>query len=265
MNVLYCPGTTSGSSSSGASGGSSDAAVVYDALADGPADDGASSDSAAGVSDATVQMAPSDAGSDACVRRNGGGTAPTGNGAMACASIALSANPVFTVGTATITPEDSGVSASTEDSGVVSTVASETDATIQNGIGGISAIPCQFLNGSSCPAGQPAYKNTNPPSTTGVGSAAKTVTGLTNGVHYSVAVAAVDGSGNVGPQSSPEQCATPAPIDDFYKVYRLAGGTAGGGFCSLDAAGAPVDLTVLAVPAAATAFGLARRRRRRKS
>lgn len=57
------------------------------------------------------------------------------------------------------------------------------------------------------------------------------ITGLKNGVRYSVAVSAVDLVGNVGKLSN-VTCASPNPVDDFFKVYRDAGGQAGGGFCT---------------------------------
>lgn len=62
------------------------------------------------------------------------------------------------------------------------------------------------------------------------------VKGLTNGHAYSIGVAGVDSVGNIGPLSN-VVCATPEPTDDFYQLYRDAGGTAGGGFCSVGAVG----------------------------
>lgn len=67
---------------------------------------------------------------------------------------------------------------------------------------------------------------TNPTATEGH------VKDLTNGQSYSVAIAGVDSVGNVGPLSN-LVCASPEPTDDFYQLYRDAGGTAGGGFCSV--------------------------------
>lgn len=48
---------------------------------------------------------------------------------------------------------------------------------------------------------------------------------------YSIAVAGIDAVGNVGTLSM-INCAKPQPIDDFYKLYREAGGKAGGGYCT---------------------------------
>ncbi len=88
--------------------------------------------------------------------------------------------------------------------------------------------------GSSCPTNV-LVVNTAPKEEYYCGSGSGTsgkVSGLKNGVRYSVAVAAVDGVGNVGKLSN-VTCATPSPVDDFFKVYRDAGGQAGGGFCTV--------------------------------
>jgi len=58
-----------------------------------------------------------------------------------------------------------------------------------------------------------------------------TISGLENGVQYSVAVAAYDSVGNVGKLSN-VACAVPSEVDDFFTKYREAGGKAGGGFCT---------------------------------
>ena len=88
--------------------------------------------------------------------------------------------------------------------------------------------------GSACPTNV-LIANTDPKEAhycgSGTGTTGK-VTGLKNGVTYSIAVAAVDGVGNVGKLSN-VTCATPSPVDDFFKVYREAGGKGGGGFCSI--------------------------------
>ncbi|MEO8901486.1 MAG: hypothetical protein ABI488_07180 [Polyangiaceae bacterium] len=82
-------------------------------------------------------------------------------------------------------------------------------------------------------------------------------TGLVNNVAYNVAVAAVDIYENVGPLS-PLDCKVPQPITGFYKAYRDAGGTGGGGFCSFSTKHEPVILiTVFGL-----AIGLVFRRRR---
>lgn len=82
--------------------------------------------------------------------------------------------------------------------------------------------------------------------------------GLVNGVGYAVAVAAVDSVGNSGPLSQ-VACGTPQPVDDFFELYRRAGGKGGGGFCALGAEPAPgaAAASLLAL----LALGVRRRRR----
>lgn len=58
------------------------------------------------------------------------------------------------------------------------------------------------------------------------------VKGLANGHSYSIGVAGVDSVGNLGPLSG-LICGTPEPTEDFYTLYRDAGGMAGGGFCTV--------------------------------
>jgi hypothetical protein len=203
--------------------------------------------------DATVVSTVSSVeSSDACVYINGGGTVPTGTGGAVCSSIVLGAPPVFTVGATLETL--------TDDAGDLL----EPDASgVEVGTGGIASIPCANLAGASCSADAGAFSNTGNPSVTGLSGSTLTIGGLTNGVTYSVVVSAIDGSGNVGPQSSPQQCDYPAPVNDFFKTYRLDGGGAGGGFCTLEAVGAPTGASVFSMGFGALAFGLARRRRKR--
>lgn len=89
------------------------------------------------------------------------------------------------------------------------------------------------------------------------------VAGLRNGYTYSIGVAAIDGVGNVGTQSN-IACAAPQPIDDFYKLYREAGGEGGGTFCTASGGiGRGVRLFALVIAGAAGVAWGARRRRRR--
>jgi hypothetical protein len=67
---------------------------------------------------------------------------------------------------------------------------------------------------------------------TGQTATSFTITGLANGVQYEVAVGAVDAVGNVGPIGL-ANCATPQPTVGFPENYASAGGTAGGGFCTV--------------------------------
>ena len=83
-------------------------------------------------------------------------------------------------------------------------------------------------------------------------------TGLVNGVTYAVAVAATDTLGNVGPLSK-VACGSPQPVDDFFELYRRAGGKGGGGFCAI---GAEPSSAGLALAGLALGAWLVRRRRR---
>jgi hypothetical protein len=83
-----------------------------------------------------------------------------------------------------------------------------------------------------------------------------------NGTRYTVSVAATDGFANSGAVSS-SSCATPGPVDDFWKKYREAGGQAGGSFCALEHVGAPAGASLFALVTAAAAVSFVRRRRRR--
>ena len=60
--------------------------------------------------------------------------------------------------------------------------------------------------------------------------------GLTPGVEYAVGVAGRDKVGNVG-KLSVLACGSTEPVDDFFDIYRRAGGQAGGGFCGMCAVG----------------------------
>lgn len=86
------------------------------------------------------------------------------------------------------------------------------------------------------------------------------VKGLVNGHSYSVGVAGVDTVGNLGPLSE-VVCQSPEPTEDFYQLYTDAGGTAGGGFCSIQGArgGAHMGISALAL---LSFVGLASRMRR---
>ena len=82
-------------------------------------------------------------------------------------------------------------------------------------------------------------------------------TSLVDGVPYNIAVAAVDIYENTGPLST-LKCQVPQPVTGFYKAYRDAGGTGGGGFCSFSMNRKPLILLVVL----GLASGLVWRRRR---
>lgn len=86
-----------------------------------------------------------------------------------------------------------------------------------------------------------------------------TLTGLTNGDSYTVVVTSIDGSGNVGPVSTPA-CGTPQPTNDYWKTYKKDNGGALG--CALES-GTSNDVPLFALGLAATAAAFIRRRTRR--
>jgi hypothetical protein len=134
--------------------------------------------------------------------------------------------------------------------------------TTSSGNVGVATIPCDYLIGASCPAGQPAY-TAQTITLTGESNGSYTLKGLTNNVHYNVVVSAVDNSGNIGPPSSPIACDYPAPVTDFWDRYRGAGGPAGGGFCALEGVGMPAGTAMLFGSLGAGLLAAVRRRRRR--
>jgi hypothetical protein len=224
-STLYCPDSSAPftTTDAGDDGSATDAALATD--------DAASTTDAAG-----------------CYYINGGGSLPTGSGGTSCTSTVLVSGIVQDSGTTTVITE-------TDEAGNV------IDSGTFSGTGGIATIPCQYLVGTSCPAGQAAYTAINP-TVPGKAAGTYTISGLVNGTTYNVVVAAVDNSGNPGPPS-PESCDYPAPVNDFWHVYRQDGGRAGG-FCALEAVGEPVPSAAgLALIAVTSAFALRRRRRRR--
>ncbi|HEX3344092.1 MAG TPA: hypothetical protein VHS09_05935, partial [Polyangiaceae bacterium] len=123
--------------------------------------------------------------------------------------------------------------------------------TVEEGTGGISTIPPQYLiNGSS------GFTIADK----AVGS--YTIKGLIDGVTYTVVVASVDGTGNVGPPSL-EVCDYPGPVRDFWQTYNEDGGH-GGGFCALEAVGSGGASSLAGVAGVLGFAAIARRRRRSK-
>jgi hypothetical protein len=118
---------------------------------------------------------------------------------------------------------------------------SEIDASVY-GVGNVGGNTTSSFNIQTLPNGQP----------------------LIDGHQYAVAVAAYDDDGNVGLLSN-LVCQTPEPIVDFWDRYSADGGTAGGGFCALEAPGAPVAGSVFGVGVGVAVVAFARRRRRRNS
>jgi len=103
----------------------------------------------------------------------------------------------------------------------------------------------------------PAYKCG---SVTGKTASSGVARGLQNGASYGVAIAAVDGVGNVG-KLSEVKCGIPVPVTDFYEYYRELNGGGGGGFCTVSA-GRAAPPAPLAIPLTVLGLLLLRRRGR---
>jgi MYXO-CTERM domain-containing protein len=213
-----------------------DAASASDASDD--ASDGAA------VLDATTGAATSDA-SSACFFVT---TTPT-NGTSTCPGM------VFPGASST-----QDAAAATASSTTLADGAVEDSGVTETGSGGSTNIDCAFLVGASCPAGQKAFTATRT-SVTGESSGSFTVTGLVNGVNYNFTVAAVDNFGNIGPLA-PQTCQVPAPVNDFFDLYRTEGGGGGGGLCSVDVVGGPAGGGAAVGAIGVALMGLRRRRRR---
>lgn len=150
------------------------------------------------------------------------------------------------------TCDDAGADDASAD-GATSDAAATTDAAADATTSGGSACPTNVLFEGDIP--DEKYRCGSGSGTSG------RVTGLQNGVRYSVAVAAIDGVGNSGKLSN-VTCQSPSPVDDFFKVYRDAGGQGGGGFCSVPGAiGHGAGLSGLALIVAAAVASMLRRRK----
>jgi hypothetical protein len=180
-------------------------------------DDGGDDGSDGGEDGSTVDAGAAAVVDAGCYVINVGGS--TGGGA--CSSVILTSGIVQDSGAGAVEVLD-------EDGDVI-----ESDAgTSTSGSGGISTIPSANLIG----VGNGGV--TVPDKSTG----SFTIEGLKDNSTYTVVVAAVDGFGNIGPPST-EACSSPAPIEDFWKIYRDDGGMAGGGLCALEEIGAHVPST----------------------
>jgi hypothetical protein len=209
----------------------------------------------ASTTPSNAQLVCPDASSDdgstsGCVLLSTGGTTTTGS-AAACNSTVL---------TGSILQPNATVEATTEFDDAGNVIDS---GEVEQGTGGIATIPCANLVGTSCTAGQPVYSAQNV-SVTGESDAHFNLSGLTNGNMYTVAVSAVDLFGNPGPPST-EACATPEPVDDFWKLYREAGGQAGGGFCALEVVGSRAGSSAALFAVGLVGLAATRRRRRRRA
>ncbi len=84
-----------------------------------------------------------------------------------------------------------------------------------------------------------------------------------NGQVYAIAVAATDSFGNVGELSSPI-CQFPETTSDFWRDYRNAGGTSGGG-CTVEGPAVPVGSVSLLLVGGVVVLSTLRRARRARS
>ncbi len=218
--------------------GTAESADATEEIAGEEASTDSASDVGTPVASADATTSTSDAG---CYFINVAGTGESTDGAgTSCNDSNLSSAIVSDAGAVTTVVDDAG-----DDGGTT---------TVTTGAGGISTIPPQFL--------------ITPDNGTGITVGDKTATqyqikGLQNGTTYTVVVAAVDGYGNVGPPST-EVCDYPAPTQDFFATYKNDGGGAGGGFCALEAPGAPAS-SLAGGAALVGAVAFLRRRRRRGS
>ncbi len=212
----------------------------------------------AGVLEASTDGAPGDGDLEA---GDGGSVAGTGDagglptdcnpvnmggsgdgGASSCADLLLTAHQ-FIVG-GTTTEEIDGATVEVEASTVTTT---DVDGGEEGGVtltgGGIAEIPLQYKAGEI----------------DSITATSLTLTGLTNGLTYHVVVTSIDGSGNVGPVSTP-QCGKPGPVNDFWQSYKDDGGGASG--CALESGGNAQTGSVFGLGMFAAAAALLRRRRR---
>jgi hypothetical protein len=228
--TLVCPDT--GAASTGDA--TVDSATGDDGSLDGPVE----SSVADGASEASVGPLPYDGG---CYYVNKGGQQPASANGYTCNDSILASGVT----------EDGGLDASIITEPVVFDEAGDLleAGSVEEGNGGISTIPLQYLlNGSS--GFTIADKS--------VGS--YTIKGLLDGVTYTVVVASVDGTGNVGPPSL-EVCDYPAPVRDFWQTYREDGGQASG-FCALETIGSGGASSLAGVAAVLGLAAFMRRRRR---
>lgn len=154
-------------------------------------------------------------------------------------------------------------------SSTTSTTSSTTSSTTTGGGGGDGAcasdllIPGEQLDESALPEGVFRCGES-----TGISDIEVTqINGvpLVNDQTYVVAVAAYDQSRNIG-KLSELACETPRPVDDFYELYRRAGGQAGGGYCSVSGVlGRPDAAAILAALLGCSAGALALRRKARRA
>jgi len=153
---------------------------------------------------------------------------------------------------------------STFDSGVADGATTIATATDGGAVGGSVGVGISEIDASAYGVGNVGGNTTSSYTITSVRYPDGGTGPLINGHQYAVAVAAYDDDGNVGIVSN-LGCQTPAPVTDFWDKYKEDGGLAGGGFCALEAPGAPVAGSVFGIGAGTALVAYGRRRRRRNS
>jgi hypothetical protein len=150
-----------------------------------------------------------------------------------------------------------GTGGTTGGGGTGTTTTTTTTAAGGTGGGTSGACTAPHLVAGELPPASVASAGSTQDQTTGYAS------GLQVGVVYACGVAGYDLVGNVG-KLSELACAAPEPIDDFFSLYRKAGGQAGGGYCGYCAA-RPGPKQGLVAWGLAGGLGLALLGRRRRS
>ncbi|MEZ4373043.1 MAG: hypothetical protein R3B07_19630 [Polyangiaceae bacterium] len=203
-------------------------------------------------------MGPATGGSAGAGTAGAGGATAGAGGATAGAGGATAGAGGATAGAGGAT---AGAGGATAGAGGTLSAVGGTSAAGAAGTSGVAGTG-GTASGSDCTASA-LIPGEIPPSdyecgSTGTNNATSgTVKGLLNGTKYTIGVAAVDNLGNVGTLSE-LACDTPEPVDDFYEVYRRAGGKGGNGYCSINQSSAPGMLGL--VLAAMGALVLRRRR-----
>jgi hypothetical protein len=159
----------------------------------------------------------------------------------------------FTSNVTLTTTEEGGIS--DVDGGVITPIVTSVDGAGATGLVGISEI-----DASAYGVGNVGGNTTSSFNVETLPSGMR----LIDGHQYAIAVAAYDDDGNVGLLSN-LVCQTPAPIVDFWDRYAVAGGTAGGGFCALQAPGVPVAGSMFGMGVGVAMVAFLRRRRRTNS
>jgi hypothetical protein len=226
------------------SSGSGDAAQPADAsctqlvyVCPNGGQDAASQDAASDVAEGGSDAAASDAASDAASEGGADAGCHWENQTISCAESDGGTCGSSVLGASVL---QDGSTTTTDDAG-----------NVVSGQGGISQVPsANFVDLSGGATVSDRATGTH------------TITGLQDFQLYNVAVAAVDGYGNVGPASA-QVCDSPAPVVDFWQQYRNDKGGAGGGFCTLEAVGSPVGPSLFLVGVGAVGVGFVRRRRSR--